>query len=79
MSMNYRSNTCKLTERESRGLYREQRRTMLHFTQVQRRAGCRRSELAPYQRQLGLLREAYRHTMEAIAWQRYADTWYDAR
>jgi hypothetical protein len=52
---------------------------MLHFTQVQRRAGCRRSELAPYQRQLGLLREAYRHTMEAIAWQRYADTWYDAR
>ncbi|MDB5095697.1 MAG: hypothetical protein JWM80_118 [Cyanobacteria bacterium RYN_339] len=81
------SNNFEMTEKEAIGLYGRLRGDMLRATQHHRRSSSHpgfstdihRSHLRTCQRQLGALRQAYRRTQEAIAWQQYANTWYDAQ
>ena len=64
---------------DARLMYKSLRRELLKATKLHRTARCHpgitgdhhQSHLATCQRQLGALRQAYRRTQEAVAWERY--------
>lgn len=64
---------------DARLLYRSLRRELLKATELHRHArrhpgivgDHHQSHLVTCQRQLGALRQAYRRTQEAVAWERY--------
>jgi hypothetical protein len=69
-----------MSQEHDTGLYERLRGDMLRASMHHRRQGrhpgfstdIHRSHLRTCQRQLGALRQAYRRTQEAIAWQQYA-------
>jgi hypothetical protein len=81
------SSNFHMKEAEALSLYSRLRGDMLRASLHHRRhsghpgfsTDIHRSHLRTCQRQLGALRQAYRRTQEAIAWQQYANTWYDAQ